>query len=305
MEQLFQKIELRKVRDFGNKFNVTFEFIRQNYKALFTSLLLISGPFHVLGNVIVTVYSFFVLGSFDEMARTSDPFDFLTNFTGYQLLGNGIAMIGYLLSIVVVYSVVRLYAERSDPLSITVGDVWNYAKDDILPVLGAGILSTLVVLVALVFLVIPGIYLAVVLSLMAPIIVYERKSIGDAFSRSFFLIKEKWWSTFGLIVVAAIIQYVISMIFAIPTMIAAFVWGIHAATNDGGLIGEFPLWYKVTTLITSVIASLAGSMIMCITHLAVSFQYFNLAERRESTGLLGRLENFGKQETANDQNETY
>ena len=51
-----QKIQFRKVRDFGQKFNATFEFLRQEFKPLMNALLYIAGPFIVLGGIMGAYY---------------------------------------------------------------------------------------------------------------------------------------------------------------------------------------------------------------------------------------------------------
>ena len=45
------KIEFRKVRDFGGLLGVTFDYVKQNFKLLFKSNLLLSGPFILLAGI--------------------------------------------------------------------------------------------------------------------------------------------------------------------------------------------------------------------------------------------------------------
>jgi hypothetical protein len=47
-------------------------------------------------------------------------------------------------------------------------------------------------------------------------------------------------------------------------------------------------------------------LLSCISFIAIAFQYFNLVERREATGLLNQIETFGKADSTNpDPKETY
>jgi len=54
MEQ--SKIEFRKVRDFGGLLNVTFDYLKKNFKVLFKSNLLISAPAILLAGVFMGIY---------------------------------------------------------------------------------------------------------------------------------------------------------------------------------------------------------------------------------------------------------
>jgi len=83
----FQKIDLRKTRDFGEKFNATFEFIRQNYKGFMPAVLFISVPLIVVGMVIANYYSNFVLYENVNTYGTENFFgNILGNLFGYVLI---------------------------------------------------------------------------------------------------------------------------------------------------------------------------------------------------------------------------
>jgi hypothetical protein len=300
MQQPFQKIELRKVRDFGAKFNATFEFIRQNYKALFTALLYLVAPFLVVVNLIAVVDSYNELGS----VKIGVEDEFMSQFTPMKLLNNFLALLGYVLTSAVIFNFVKLYEKREDPLTIKPSEVWSEASHDLLPIFGAGLAALIVGALGLVLLVIPGIYVLITLSLISSVIVFEGKSIGDAFNRCFFLIKEKWWSTFGLLFVAVIIQYVIIMAFGLPLVAIGALLGYHMI-EGGGVAAGVPLWIQVVGLAWTVIVGVASALISSILYIAIAFQYFNLVERRESTGLLGKVDSFGKQQSSAEQGDTY
>jgi len=51
-----KKIEFRKTRDFGQKFNATFEFLRQELKPLFKGIFYIAGPFIAIAAIIGSYY---------------------------------------------------------------------------------------------------------------------------------------------------------------------------------------------------------------------------------------------------------
>src|SRR3972149_5114405 len=51
-----EKINFRQVRDFGETFNVTVKFFRQNFKLFFQSLIFIAGPFILISAIAGAFY---------------------------------------------------------------------------------------------------------------------------------------------------------------------------------------------------------------------------------------------------------
>ncbi|MET9630899.1 hypothetical protein ABZX92_25840 [Lentzea sp. NPDC006480] len=99
---------------------------------------------------------------------------------------------------------------------VTFAQAWNEFKPRLLPLLGATLLSSLVIMVGVVLCIIPGIWLGVMFSLIGPALVLERCGVGAAFGRSRALVNGAWWRTFGILVLAAIISGVISWIISLP-----------------------------------------------------------------------------------------
>lgn len=307
--ETFQKIELRKTRDFGEKFNATFEFIRQNYKGFMPAVLFISVPLILIGMVIISYYTYFVfINEATGMIGSTNPFaiwSMMGSFMGIALLAYLFIIVGYLINSSLVFNYLRIYSLRENPTNITVGELWNESKKDIGSIFVAGLLVVIVAGIGFMFLVIPGIYLMVTLSLILPILIFERKSIGDAFSRCFYLIKDKWWSTFGLIFIAAIIQWVMSLIFNIPNYVFSFLIGIYDVSTD--FFTDFSTWKKVVLILLGCVSVIGSTLLYCIGYIAIAFQYFNLVERREATGLMNQIEGFGTStaSTHQDPKESY
>jgi hypothetical protein len=304
----FQKIELRKTRDFGEKFNATFEFIRQNYKGFMPAVIFISVPLIVVGMVIISYYTYFIamnqIGNEYDSSNPFAAFSILSNFFGLAMVAYVLIAFGYLVNTSLVYNYMRIYESRENPSSISVKELWDESKKDLGGIFIASFLVTIVAGIGMIFLIIPGIYLFITLSLIVPVMIFERKSIGDAFSRCFFLIKDKWWSTFGLIFIALIIQSVMSFIFNVPQYIITFLIGINASSSN--FLVDSPAWQKILLILSGSISAIGSSLLYCISFIAIAFQYFNLVERREATGLLNQIETLGKAESINpDPKETY
>lgn len=90
----------------------------------------------------------------------------------------------------------------------SVGDLMRFALPVLWPLLGAGILAGIGIGFGFVLLVVPGLYLATIWAVIAPVIVIERRSIFDAFGRSRRLVKDNGWPVFWTILVAYLITIV-------------------------------------------------------------------------------------------------
>ncbi|MEV6239344.1 hypothetical protein [Lentzea sp. NPDC051838] len=99
---------------------------------------------------------------------------------------------------------------------VTFAQAWDEFKPRLLPLLGATLLSTLVIMVGVVLCIIPGIWVGVMFSLIGAVVVLERGGVGTAFSRSRALVNGAWWRTFGILLLAAVISWVISSIIGLP-----------------------------------------------------------------------------------------
>ncbi len=193
-----------------------------------------------------------------------------------------------LLFFVSVYEYIRLYEEGK--MEITVKDVWEKVKKNFWMYFGAGILVALMIGAGFIFLLIPGIYLAVASSLTFMVITMERVDVGKAIGRSMDLIKGNWWSTFGYYLVNIFIQLLIIYTVALPLIFlnTTFIAG-YIATGAEAL----PFWYYIVfalfTIVSTVI-TMAGSLIM---YVAVSFKYFSLVEVKEQIGLKRQIAEMG------------
>jgi hypothetical protein len=299
---MFQKIELRRMRDFSAKINATFEFVKQNLKPLARGLIFISGPFLLLQGLFSGLYQKQVLTS----GLSANP---LAMFSGDTFMWLGISMtfslFGYMCSLLVITEFMKRYETHKDPETIDLPELWEGVKSNFLKMVGVAVILAALLTASMVFFIIPFFYFSVVLSLIVPIMIIEEKGFGEAFSRCFTLISQKWWSTFGLIVITSIIVGVMTLVFTIPQYFFTFLIGAHKISGGSGSV-EPPLWEQIGLILSSMIIAFGGSLMRGIVVIAVIFQYYNLVERRESRGLLSKVESFGQPEEAKPaHDETY
>ena len=292
MIQLFQQ------RDFGNKINATFQYVSQNFRSFGLALLYIVGPVAVVAGIASGVMQSNLLRLSTNAVRTQpdNPMAALQILSQFTSPSFWLAMLFSLLANVAVvlttYAHMKVYERTKDP-TISVADVWA----EVQPAIGRGIvislLGSIITGVAMLFLVIPGIYVAVVLSLALAVTSFEGSDFGRTWERCFKLIRDKWWSTFGLIVVMAIIVGIVGMIFAIPTALVGFFIGAKMLPDVS----------TVWLVIGNVVALVGRTLLNAVLYLAIGFQYTNLVERQEGRGLNSAIDSIGTPTQPRTQNE--
>ena len=268
------KIEFRKVRDFGALLNVTFDYIKKNFKVLLKSNLLISAPFILLAGVFMGMYQ-------------SSMFNFTDNYDLQQigipfLLAMFFMILSYLIITIVTYSHLMVY-KQSESGVFDIDEIWQMVKKNFFMILFTGIGYTFVVVFGFIFLIIPGVYLSITLSLIFIVRLEEGLGFFDAVSRCTKLISNNWWFTFGLIIVVGIIQGFLTYALYIPNYIMMF------ATAFTGINSETSSLNQILYILTSIISSL-GALLYVISTVAIAFQYYNLVERKEAPGLLQQID---------------
>ncbi|HEY2581860.1 MAG TPA: hypothetical protein VGI43_08640 [Mucilaginibacter sp.] len=285
------RIELLKSRDFGEIITDTFVFARQNLKPLITCFFIFCG-FFTLASIFASAVQQSkmvneVNNTFDSanlknpLFPRTDPFSF---FGIEYLVSILFLFLNYIAISVTVLSFMCLYREKGNNAP-TLTEVWGYIKYFFLKILGSSVLLFLLLTIATALCIVPGIYLYPIFGLIFPIMIFENTSFGYAFNKSFKLIKDNWWLTFGCIVVMGIIVYFALMIVVLPSTILnmsnLFLHpgkGMHLSTT--------------LTMITTVLQHLC-QVLYILPLITISLCYFNLSEVREGTGLMGRISQIG------------
>jgi len=268
------KIEFRKVRDFGALLGVTFDYIKQNIKLLFKSNLLIGSPFILLAGVFMGIYqsSIFNFRVQPEIEQFAIPFLFSMFFM----------MLSYLVIIIVTYSHLILY-KNSEAGNFDIDDVWQNVKRNFWMILFTGIGYSILSFIGFVFLIVPGIYLSIALSIIFIVRLEERLNFFEAVSRCIKIVSGNWWFTFGIIIVVGMIQGFLGFILYVPNYIVTIFLAFAGVDSNTGDLG------RVLYIISSIIATF-GVLLYSISTIAIAFQYYNLVERKEAPGLVQQIE---------------
>ena len=303
-------IVLRKTRDFGEKLNATIEFIRAHFKGLFRSIIFIGGPLMLITSVLMGFYQNNVMWLSTRSSQPIGPTDELfTDVLGVAVFAMLFSTLTVALVITIINEYIVLYLEKQSN-KIEPAEVWQRVKKDYLMILLSTIGYWVLVFIGGIFLAIPGIYLSITLSLIYIVQITERKGFFSAMSRCINIINGKWWSTFGINLVCWFIWGVLLYALLIPYYIVTFAELFHniSETGEAGMLNEPSLISKVLTIFFSAVYMLGSYIAMIIPVIGVAFQYFNLVERKESTGLLQKIDSFGTQKStieSEEENEEY
>ena len=291
-------IEFKKERDLGAIITDTFTFIRENWKEYFLTVFKIIGPVLLIGAAILVFamvsYSGAIKGILTLDQSAPDPSDAFSSIYG---------MFGWLFLMFVVFGVVytllsevslyyiKSYIENNGVANFqeikdnTFANIWKFV--------GLGLLNLIVIILGFFLCYLPGVYLAVVLSLSFSMMIFQEKTIGESFSHSFTLIKGEWWKTFGVVLVIAILVSMLGFVFSIPSLIYQLIsMGVSFSNEDPtAILGilEDPIY-----LILNLIAYFGKFLFYSVTLIASAFIYFDLNEQKNLTGTYEKIESLGE-----------
>jgi hypothetical protein len=297
------KIELRQVRDFGEIISDSILFVRQTWRPLLKAYFVFCG-FFIVANIVfsilfqlkmVSVHKELLSGTAAATAIFNLPYFLLLLFSFLNLISLLLTTMCF----------ITLYNEKNNEAP-TIEEIWAYYKYYFLRATGSFLLLCLIFIVSIVILMIPSfivisaagqlvgsivtfflillpiIYFMTVLTLFYPIMIMENGGFAFAFGKCFKLIKGRWWNTFGVLFVNAIIVYAGYLLIIIPF-----------ALLSGGSITFLAYNVSLTVTILYTIATSAMQIINILPITATSVAYFSYVEEKENVGLMERIDNVG------------
>jgi len=297
--EIVKKMKLYEQRDFGEKINATFSFLRDNFVPLGKSILYIAGP------AVLLVGIFNALSASNLFFNDGDvtPEEALTSAGGVGIAGL-LALLTVPLVIGVVYGYISLYFEQDGFEEIEVSDVWEKVKEHYLSILLSSIVTSILVVIGFIFLIIPGFMLLAAFSFIFVLLVKERLSFGEAFSRCFKLVSDHYLSTLGLLLVMIILQSIVTSVFNLPLIIFTGAGAFLSSSGDFDMENSSAI-VQALFIIFQVISTLGSQFMYAITLVAIAFQYGNLVEKKESAGLMEEIDQLGEEDNADQEEEHY
>jgi hypothetical protein len=265
-----KEIEFRKKREIGDIFTDSFGFIRQEMKPIIKLVSIYVLPFIILYGFVQVFLQKNVISKIDftnteTLLENIGPV-YLNVFL-FVLFGLFVQS----LLIATYYSYIEVYVKKGKG-NFDLAEITPLLFSNGLLAIGASIVIFIIVMFGLILCIIPGIFFANTLSIVFIILIFERKGLGSALTRSAFLVNSQWWNTFLINIVGLIIIWVIGFIMSIPTFITGLSVNIF---NQSQAPVEYPDWYWVLIGVSTVVSS----VLYIIPYTFLAFQYFNLDEQ--------------------------
>ena len=151
----------------------------------------------------------------------------------------------------------------------TISDSLSFARGKWGGLLRLGILEGLILIVAFLALIIPGIYLVVAFAVAGPVLLLEGMNARDSLGQSRSLVKGRWWPVLGVLLLSMLVNFLLGSIL--------------------GLLLQ-PVLQGVETVRTQILVSSVGDMIVQILAAPLGAAitvvlYFDLRARKEGFGL--------------------
>ncbi len=311
-----EKINLRQVRDFGETFNTSIKFIRQNFKLFMKSLVFIAGPFLLISSIAGAFYQASAITMQSRLqsgiAYGNNPLDVILEQFGWTYLIFIIASILANLALVgTVYSYMINYSEKG-PGQFTINDVANTLTKNIGGILGVffGLTILLIIIIGLIVgvgvaigLAVPGLGVLFLIAaffgmliLFPPLIwqlsvVYlvkmeENTGIFESYNKTKEVMRGEFWWTWLIVVCSSFGIGLIGMVFSIPQI--AYQMVLTFSSLQGGENETSIPFIAVATVCTFCTTLLYGFM-----YIINGVHYYSLAEKNDGKGMMERINEIG------------
>ncbi|MEO9852017.1 MAG: hypothetical protein ABJH72_18280 [Reichenbachiella sp.] len=270
------RINFKQERDLGATLQDASTFIKQNFVKIMKPTLIVAiipmliGTFFMV-TAMQTMYS--------DIGAMSDPLEMYSNMAG-MVPAYFLIMIAYVVAYIMFIAYIKLYAAGQE--DITLSDLTPILKSKALSLTFSWIALVILMYVGMFLCLIPGIYLGVVFAHFFVISIIEESGFGATWKRSFFLIKDNWWSSFGLYIVTYLIAIGIMIVVYIPTYsIMAMELFSAAKENDPA-----QMMNTMSTTMSYIMPFyyLIALVMMLLFAVVSSLRYYSLVEIKDGTG---------------------
>jgi hypothetical protein len=259
--------QLRPLR-IGEILDVAITIYRRNAKTLLTLVLVVVGPVEVLSALIQAS----ALPD-DQLITETEPGTFEAEddfWVGVAAFGAA-GVLSFLGATIATGACFKAIADGYLGERAEWRPALGYAARRLHSILWVTFLGGLLALLGLFLLVVPGVYLYVAFAVAVPVLLTEGKKGRKALGRSRQLVKGRWWGTFGVVVLGAIL---VGIVEAALVGLAAVFTTIDTADPT---LGSFLVNTGATVLASLVATPFAAAFVVVL--------YFDLRVRKEAFDL--------------------
>jgi hypothetical protein len=304
-----EKISLLEARDFGETFNVSIKFLRQNFKLFFKSMLFLAGPFLLASALAGALYS---SNSISMMSASRMLMSNPLAFYGWPFLAFILtSIVANIMLMSTVFSFMLNYLEKG-PNAFTVNDVAKTLIKNIgkifvlflvLTLIGIFLFVIFAFIIGAITAIVPvlGILFAVgiffgMMILLPPLMwqlsvvylvrMHEGGGVFDSFGRTRQVMKDNFWWTWLIVVCSAICVIIIGIVFTLPQF--AYQMILMVSNMRGGNADV-----SIPFLVVSTICTFCSSLLYSALHLINGIHYFSLNEKKYGKGLMEKINEIG------------
>lgn len=303
------KIKFYKIRTFGEKFNATFDFLRETWRPLLKFSLYLILPICLIQAFAMNAYISSAFSLRDNDFSGGSMAMFSSFFMNYGILMICVLGGSCLLSSMV-YTLMQEYERRENRLlDITLTDfkdalLHNLGKmmKAVLFFIGVSILCvvvfgllivlspwTMVITVPVLF--IGLIVISMPLSLFTPFYIFEDQPFSIALKRAFKYGFSVWGEIFVVVLVFGLLGSIISTVTMMPWYIMVIIKSFFTLSGeDAGITASWG--YEFIMYLLGIVQSYGTYLSAMISSVGLAFQYFHLREKKEGVSVNESIANF-------------
>ncbi len=303
-----EKLDLFQERNFGDQFNVTIAFLKQNFKLYAKTIFKYVFPLVLLSGFAIG----FLMQSFDFLALNENPEEIPDVENIFRLVGSIsvvtiLYFIGFIMMISIAHRYVQLYVQRDTLEGMTTTDLWNESKGNLgwitgyffllmfgfllvyLGMIGICVLIGMFITPFLLIGIVPlfiwaFFYMLIPLMYVFPLKMEEPElGFSDIVRNCFKIAKNNWWKSFGVVIAFNFILSAISYVFLIPMYITMFSLEFMEQTALTKFLSglNVGISYGLTILTTSFI------------YIAISVLFYSLYDRVSGDKVREKIDSIG------------
>lgn len=309
MENIQPVIKFYEKRTFGEKMSAAFEFLKVNLKLILKLSIYLLLPLAFIQGIFMNAY----VGGIANMNQfTTSGSNSVSDISNYfaPILGNMILLllvgiIANSLMITITFTTLQKYNEEGTLKGMTFTDLKEGIIRNGKRALGMSLIVMLLVigyyLVAGMFIAlspltllitIPGlIAIAIPMTMLFPIYIFENVSAGTAVGKAFKLGFKTWGGLFGILLISGILAGILQGVGSIPWYIIFMVKTVLTATNQATeTVNTFG--YSIAQYLTAVIMLFFSYVSSILVYSCLAYHYASASEATEATSVNEDLANF-------------
>lgn len=160
----------------------------------------------VLNGVMRHVVGFLLPPTVLPQTKPERFFQWLTSYL-YLLAGasSALAVSFWIITTITSGIAIKYASDLLEKGDANLAKAFNFTIYKLAPLLAAGLISGVLVVLGLVLFVIPGIIVALIFSLAVPVIIIEDRGVFESLERSRRLVDRSWWKTFAVLLLVLIV----------------------------------------------------------------------------------------------------